>query len=132
VDFNGRVTGGIEAHVEPIPPSVDTVIDQFEKSMELGHLQLGQAIKRKYTELEEISQRLRSRLVDVTGETLKFPEFDVDSALDSWQQANHLCKGKVRLKHRSISIIIIVFFRNTPFQYFLKVNLTIDQLTLLF
>ncbi|KAH8361647.1 hypothetical protein KR084_012286 [Drosophila pseudotakahashii] len=86
VDFNGRVTGGIEAHVEPIPPSVDTVIDQFEKSMELGHLQLGQAIKRKYTELEEISQRLRSRLVDVTGETLKFPEFDVDSALDSWQQ----------------------------------------------
>ncbi|XP_070072112.1 uncharacterized protein [Drosophila takahashii] len=86
VDFNGRVTGGIEAHVEPIPPSVDTVIDQFEKSVELGHLQLGQAIKRKYTELEEISQRLRSRLVDVTGETLKFPEFDVDSALDSWQQ----------------------------------------------
>eukprot|EP00099_Drosophila_melanogaster_P027835 NP_730549.1 uncharacterized protein Dmel_CG32425, isoform C [Drosophila melanogaster] len=86
VDFNGRVTGGIEAHVEPISPSVDTVIDQFEKSMELGHLQLGQAIKRKYTELEEISQRLRSRLVDVTGETLKFPEFDVDSALDSWQQ----------------------------------------------
>uniref|UniRef100_A0A6P4E526 Uncharacterized protein LOC108038141 isoform X1 n=3 Tax=Drosophila rhopaloa TaxID=1041015 RepID=A0A6P4E526_DRORH len=86
VDFNGRVTGGIEAHVEPTPPSVDTVIDQFERSMELGHLQLGQAIKRKYTELEEISQRLRSRLVDVTGETLKFPEFDVDSALDSWQQ----------------------------------------------
>ncbi|XP_016955591.1 uncharacterized protein LOC108028348 isoform X3 [Drosophila biarmipes] len=86
VDFNGRVTGGIEAHVEPIPPSMDIVIDQFEKSMELGHLQLGQAIKRKYTELEEISQRLRSRLVDVTGETLKFPEFDVDSALDSWQQ----------------------------------------------
>ncbi|KRK02261.1 uncharacterized protein Dyak_GE19693, isoform B [Drosophila yakuba] len=86
VDFNGRVTGGIEAHVEPISPSVDTVIDQFEKSMELGHLQLGQAIKRKYTELEEISQRLRSRLVDVTGEKLKFPEFDVESALDSWQQ----------------------------------------------
>ncbi|XP_017059823.1 uncharacterized protein LOC108100427 isoform X2 [Drosophila ficusphila] len=86
VDFNGRVTGGIEAHVEPIPTSVDNVIDQFERSMELGHLQLGQAIKRKYTELEEISQRLRSRLVDVTGETLKFPEFDVDSALDSWQQ----------------------------------------------
>ncbi|EDW44239.1 GM22304 [Drosophila sechellia] len=86
VDFNGRVTGGIEAHVEPISPSVDNVIDQFEKSMELGHLQLGQAIKRKYTELEEISQRLRSRLVDVTGETLKFTEFDVDSALDSWQQ----------------------------------------------
>ncbi|KAH8234880.1 hypothetical protein KR032_004934 [Drosophila birchii] len=86
VDFNGRVTGGIEAHVEPLPPSVDTVIDQFEKSMELSHLQLGQAIKRKYTELEEISQRLRSRLVDVTGETLKFPEFDVDAALDNWQQ----------------------------------------------
>ncbi|KAH8300397.1 hypothetical protein KR018_003601 [Drosophila ironensis] len=86
VDFNGRVTGGIEAHVEPIPPSVDSVIEKFEQSMELTHLQLGQAIKRKYTELEEISQRLRSRLVDVTGETLKFPEFDVSAALDNWQQ----------------------------------------------
>ncbi|KAH8339112.1 hypothetical protein KR074_004421 [Drosophila pseudoananassae] len=86
VDFNGLVTGGIEAHVEPIPPTVDAVIENLEKSMELTHLQIGQAIKRKYTELEEISQRLRSRLVDVTGETLKFPEFDVDAALDDWQQ----------------------------------------------
>lgn len=86
VDFNGRVTGGIEAHVEPIPPTVDAVIENLEKSMELTHLQIGQAIKRKYTELEEISQRLRSRLVDVTGETLKFPEFDVNAALDDWQQ----------------------------------------------
>ncbi|KAH8255913.1 hypothetical protein KR026_002545 [Drosophila bipectinata] len=86
VDFNGHVTGGIEAHVEPIPPTVDAVIENLEKSMELTHLQIGQAIKRKYTELEEISQRLRSRLVDVTGETLKFPEFDVNAALDDWQQ----------------------------------------------
>ncbi|EDW34679.1 GL20474, partial [Drosophila persimilis] len=45
VDFNGRVTGGLEAHVEPLPPpggtSMDTVIDQFEQSMELTHLHLG-------------------------------------------------------------------------------------------
>ncbi|XP_017135658.1 uncharacterized protein LOC108151520 isoform X1 [Drosophila miranda] len=89
VDFNGRVTGGLEAHVEPLPPpggtSMDTVIDQFEQSMELTHLHLGQAIKRKYTELEQISQRLRTRLVDVTEEALTSPEYDLDAALDNWK-----------------------------------------------
>ncbi|XP_022212702.2 C2 domain-containing protein 3 isoform X2 [Drosophila obscura] len=89
VDFNGRVTGGLEAHVEPLQPpggtSMDTVIDQFEQSMELTHLHLGQAIKRKYTELEQISQRLRTRLVDVTEEALTSPEYDVDAALDNWK-----------------------------------------------
>ncbi|KAH8410797.1 hypothetical protein KR222_009681 [Zaprionus bogoriensis] len=91
VDFNGRVTGGLEVHVDPLPAAVvaslnvDTAIDQFEQSLELRHLQLGQAIKRKFTELEQISNRLRTRLVDVTGETLQSPQFDVDAALDNWQ-----------------------------------------------
>lgn len=92
VDFNGRVTGGLEIHVQPLPPAavpsagnVDTAIDQFEQTLELRHLQLGQAIKRKFTELEQISNRLRTRLVDVTGETLQSPQFDVDAALDNWQ-----------------------------------------------
>ncbi|SPP76836.1 uncharacterized protein LOC117580004 isoform X1 [Drosophila guanche] len=89
VDFNGRVTGGLEAHVEPPPApggtSMETVIDQFEQSMELTHLHLGQAIKRKYTELEQISQRLRTRLVDVTEQALTSPQYDVDAALDSWK-----------------------------------------------
>ncbi|XP_023180132.2 uncharacterized protein LOC111605691 isoform X2 [Drosophila hydei] len=90
VDFNGRVTGGLEVHVQPLTPSsgssnVDNAIDQFEQSLELRHLQLGQAIKRKFTELEQISNRLRTRLVDVTGESLQSPQYDVDAALDNWQ-----------------------------------------------
>lgn len=90
VDFNGRVTGGLEVHVQPLTPggaasNVDTAIDQFEQSLELRHLQLGQAIKRKFTELEQISNRLRTRLVDVTGESLQSPQYDVDAALDNWQ-----------------------------------------------
>ncbi|KAM8707804.1 hypothetical protein ACLKA7_014866 [Drosophila subpalustris] len=91
VDFNGRVTGGLDIHVQPLPGgatssgSVDSAIDQFEQSLELRHLQLGQAIKRKFTELEQISNRLRTRLVDVTGESLQSPQFDVDAALDNWQ-----------------------------------------------
>ncbi|XP_064541018.1 uncharacterized protein LOC135430328 isoform X2 [Drosophila montana] len=90
VDFNGRVTGGLEVHVQPlqsgaVSANVDSAIDQFEQSLELRHLQLGQAIKRKFTELEQISSRLRTRLVDVTGESLQSPQYDVDAALDNWQ-----------------------------------------------
>ncbi|XP_017862478.1 PREDICTED: uncharacterized protein LOC108613490 isoform X3 [Drosophila arizonae] len=90
VDFSGRVTGGLEVHVRPLTSSgaasnVDTAIDQFEESLKLRHLQLGQAIKRKFTELEQISNRLRTRLVDVTGESLQSPQYDVDAALDNWQ-----------------------------------------------
>ncbi|TDG52837.1 hypothetical protein AWZ03_001070 [Drosophila navojoa] len=91
VDFNGRVKGGLEVHVQPLTScgdaasNVDTAIDQFEQSLELRHLQLGQAIKRKFTELQEISNRLRTRLGDVTGESLQSPQYDVDAALDNWQ-----------------------------------------------
>ncbi|XP_017843812.1 uncharacterized protein LOC108600635 isoform X2 [Drosophila busckii] len=97
VDFNGRVTGGLELHVQALSSSsssasagtdtanVDNAIEHFEQSLELRHLQLGQAIKRKFTELEQISQRLRTRLVDVTGETLQSPQFDIAAALDNWQ-----------------------------------------------
>lgn len=98
VDFNGRVTGGLEIHVQPLPktsvaPSVanvDMVIDQFEQSLELHHLQIGQAIKRKFTELEVISNRCRTRMGEVTGEKLQSPQFDVDAALDNWQPPSEL------------------------------------------
>lgn len=62
--------------------SMDNFIDQFEASLELSHLNLGQAIKRKFSELEQISQRLRTRLVDVTGEELS-TNFDIDKTLDN-------------------------------------------------
>ncbi|KAH8274578.1 hypothetical protein KR044_013281 [Drosophila immigrans] len=91
VDFNGRVTGGLEIHVQPLPPvaassgSVDNAIDQLDQTLELRHLQLGQAIKRKFTELEQISHRLRTRLVDVTGQPLQSQALDVDAVLGNWQ-----------------------------------------------
>lgn len=107
VDFNGRINGQLEIRCQPLEhclpatassaklqevtvpfkteptESVDAVIDQFEQTMDLSHLNLGQAIKRKFTELEGISQRLRARLGDVTGNELPL-EFDFQ-AIDNWQ-----------------------------------------------
>ncbi|KAM7359062.1 uncharacterized protein ACRADG_003803 [Cochliomyia hominivorax] len=111
VDFNGRINGQLMVRCQPleeIPPilyaganiattnantnpaatttagsSVDAVIDQFEETLDLAHLNLGQAIKRKFTELEGISQRLRARLSDVTGSELP-KDFDLN-ALDNWK-----------------------------------------------
>ncbi|XP_037933932.1 uncharacterized protein LOC119668485 isoform X2 [Teleopsis dalmanni] len=103
VDFNGRINGQIKINCqqsadlpataqspksanlskETLAPNVDAVIDQFENTLDLTHMNLGQAIKRKFTELEEISQRLRTRLTDVTGEQIA-STFDI-TALDNWE-----------------------------------------------
>lgn len=106
VDFNGRVNGQLVLRCQPLEElpirvcaspitsmplaggneanaSVDSVIDQFEQTLDLSHLNLGQAIKRKFTELEGISQRLRARLGDVTGTELK-QNFNLQ-LLDDWQ-----------------------------------------------
>uniref|UniRef100_A0A1A9WH51 C2CD3 N-terminal C2 domain-containing protein n=1 Tax=Glossina brevipalpis TaxID=37001 RepID=A0A1A9WH51_9MUSC len=103
VDFNGRINGQLEIRCHPLEDltpafishiphslpnvidssSVDFVIDQFEQTLDLAHLNLGQAIKRKFTELESISYRLRARLGDVAGSTLP-QDFDF-STLDKWQ-----------------------------------------------
>ncbi|XP_023304147.2 uncharacterized protein LOC111686079 [Lucilia cuprina] len=111
VDFNGRINGQLLVRCQPLEDitpaikagnttstatvaatatassaagaSVDSVIDQFEQTLDLTHLNLGQAIKRKFTELEGISQRLRARLGDVTGAELN-KNFDLQS-LNDWQ-----------------------------------------------
>lgn len=110
VDFNGRVNGQLVLRCQPLEEiptgicplpmtssvgesatlaggeanaSVDSVIDQFEQTLDLTHLNLGQAIKRKFTELEGISQRLRARLGDVTGAELK-QNFNLN-LLNEWQ-----------------------------------------------
>lgn len=112
VDFNGRINGQLMVRCQPLEEipatiypsapiattsapaaanspttsagaSVDSVIDQFEQTLDLTHLNLGQAIKRKFTELEGISQRLRARLGDVTGSELP-KDFDLQ-ALNNWQ-----------------------------------------------
>lgn len=111
VDFNGRINGQLEIRCQPLediplnttavstsvastststetgqmpPPSVDSVIDQFEQTLDLTHLNLGQAIKRKFTELEGISNRLRARLGDVTGTEIA-NNFNMQEQLDAWQ-----------------------------------------------
>lgn len=108
VDFNGRINGQLVIRCQPLEElplavagvasaiptttgplststtnSVDSVIDQFEQTLDLTHLNLGQAIKRKFTELEGISQRLRVRLGDVTGAELP-TNFDLET-LNTWQ-----------------------------------------------
>lgn len=75
--------GNVDTMVPPSPSSVDSVIDQFEQTLDLTHLNLGQAIKRKFTELEGISQRLRARLGDVTGTEMP-NSFNMEQ-FDDWQ-----------------------------------------------
>lgn len=82
VYFNGKCNGQIKIKIRPLEPiphqdvlanrlkstdsSSNSVINQpLEENV--GNVTLGRALKRKFTELEEITQRLRARLHDVTG-----------------------------------------------------------------
>ncbi|XP_013107098.2 uncharacterized protein LOC106086832 isoform X1 [Stomoxys calcitrans] len=79
----GTAATGAAAIAEGQSASVDAVIDQFEQTLDLTHLNLGQAIKRKFTELEGISQRLRARLGDITGTDIP-TSFNMEQ-FDSWR-----------------------------------------------
>lgn len=83
VDFNGRINGQIKISASQCKPFLEdnpcgTVED----------VSLSRAMKRKFTELEEISQRLRARLFDVTGEAnpdVDFKEID-DEETDEFER----------------------------------------------
>ncbi|XP_036326934.1 uncharacterized protein LOC118739611 isoform X1 [Rhagoletis pomonella] len=66
--------------------SIDNVIEQFGNSLDLTHLNLSQAVKHKFNELEGISKRLRTRLSSVTGEPLP-EQFDA-AGLNDWRSLN--------------------------------------------
>ncbi|XP_055855018.1 C2 domain-containing protein 3 isoform X2 [Episyrphus balteatus] len=78
VDFSGHINGQIHVvanlvddvkEIKDLGPNnqVDNLLDSFESSLDINNMNLCRAIKRKFTELEEISDRLRVRLLDVTG-----------------------------------------------------------------
>lgn len=57
----------------------DTHFKQLESNLNLSHLNLGEAINQKFTELEVISKRLKEKLLCVTGDE-EFPRnFDINS-----------------------------------------------------
>lgn len=88
IDFSGRCNGQVKVIIQPmenlqrcqesvnccISPSNDPSHNlmlplSIDCSGDLSNVSLSRALKRKFTELEEITQRLRARLHDVTGDT---------------------------------------------------------------
>ncbi|XP_067643126.1 uncharacterized protein [Eurosta solidaginis] len=65
--------------------SIENVIEQFGNTINVN---LGQAVKQKYNELEDISKRLRARLIDVTGEQIDQQQHLDLQALDNWLPFN--------------------------------------------
>lgn len=76
-DFNGYVNGQIYVVAKLVEDiknvkdnvcttQVDNLLNNFETSLDISNMNLCRAIKRKFTELEEISERLKARLLDVT------------------------------------------------------------------
>lgn len=89
IDFSGRCNGQVKVIIQPmenlqrcqdsvnccISPNTSSDPSQnlmlplsIDCSGDLSNVSLSRALKRKFTELEEITQRLRARLHDVTGD----------------------------------------------------------------
>lgn len=86
IDFSGRCNGQVKVIIQPMEnlqrcqesvnccisndPSQNLMLPlSIDCSGDLSNVSLSRALKRKFTELEEITQRLRARLHDVTGDT---------------------------------------------------------------
>lgn len=65
--------------VDQTPP-LDVTVDE---SRTVDDTALSLALKRKFTELEEITQRLRARLFDVTGNMLIDPDDEFENDLNT-------------------------------------------------
>ncbi|XP_055903286.1 C2 domain-containing protein 3 [Eupeodes corollae] len=98
VDFSGHINGQIHIVAKPVDDvkelkeflrnnQVDNLLHNFESSLDINNMNLCRAIKRKFTELEEISERLKSRLLDVTGsaEVCKIARDISDEQLDEFE-----------------------------------------------
>uniref|UniRef100_A0A0A1WNU7 C2 domain-containing protein 3 n=1 Tax=Zeugodacus cucurbitae TaxID=28588 RepID=A0A0A1WNU7_ZEUCU len=75
--------------------TADTEMLEFGKSLDISHLNLNEAVNHKYNELKVISERLRTRLVDVTGESLS-EIFNLDD-LNNWQPLNEVINADVEM-----------------------------------
>ncbi|XP_053683720.1 C2 domain-containing protein 3 [Sabethes cyaneus] len=96
MDFSGRCNGQIKVNITPqenvthyksldesvnfqIPLSID--VDCV--GIDAGNTSLSRALKRKFTELEEITQRLKARLFDVTGDENVDPDDEFERDLNT-------------------------------------------------
>ncbi|XP_058115911.1 uncharacterized protein LOC131286540 [Anopheles ziemanni] len=85
MDFSGRCNGQIKVNIHPledvqvyktldeqlnfqIPLSIDVECGGSGGLADASNTSLSRALKRKFTELEEITERLKARLFDVTGD----------------------------------------------------------------
>uniref|UniRef100_A0A182LRN5 C2 domain-containing protein n=1 Tax=Anopheles culicifacies TaxID=139723 RepID=A0A182LRN5_9DIPT len=95
MDFSGRCNGQIKVNVQPlenvqvyktldeqmnfqIPLSIDVDCSAIGLVDAANNTSLSRALKRKFTELEEITERLKARLFDVTGEEGDDDQFEHD------------------------------------------------------
>ncbi|XP_058833630.1 uncharacterized protein LOC131691335 [Topomyia yanbarensis] len=96
-DFSGRCNGQIKINITPLEnvttlcqSSNENVNFQIPLSIDVecagidaGNISLSRALKRKFTELEEITQRLKARLFDVTGDENDDPDEEFERDLNT-------------------------------------------------
>uniref|UniRef100_A0A1S4H5T4 Uncharacterized protein n=1 Tax=Anopheles gambiae TaxID=7165 RepID=A0A1S4H5T4_ANOGA len=99
MDFSGRCNGQIKVNVQPlenvqvyktldeqmnfqIPLSIDVDCSGVGLDGAASNTSLSRALKRKFTELEEITERLKARLFDVTGDDEDDDDGDADADPD--------------------------------------------------
>lgn len=108
VDFDGNCNGQLQLKLKPLQPvQHGDVLDTVEMQAHLPMLDLGlgadlslsRTLKRKFTELDEITQRLRARLNDVTSSDLisSDDEFenDLNTSVDEVDEEKEADNGDV-------------------------------------
>ncbi|XP_059622268.1 uncharacterized protein LOC132265571 [Phlebotomus argentipes] len=66
-----------------LDPTLSSLIFPSSADGELGSVSFSRALKRKFTELEEISQRLKARLHDITGDASEDAEDEFERDLNT-------------------------------------------------
>lgn len=72
-----------DALLSDLGPALTNLVFPLSDDHELGNVSFSRALKRKFTELEEISQRLRARLHDVTGDANDDPDDEFEHDLNT-------------------------------------------------
>ncbi|KFB46460.1 hypothetical protein ZHAS_00014472 [Anopheles sinensis] len=100
MDFSGRCNGQIKVNIHPledvqvyktldeqlnfqIPLSIDVECGGSGGLADAANTSLSRALKRKFTELEEITERLKARLFDVTGDECLDPDDQFERDLNT-------------------------------------------------
>lgn len=109
MDFSGRCNGQIKLSLKPLEnlmqhqdssvsyPEMNSSMHPLSVDVETGDdgaALLSRTLKRKFTELDEITQRLKARLFDVTGDENVDPEDeferDLNTAVEEMEEGNSL------------------------------------------